>query len=82
MTRIAVHRSDEFSRENLERIYAVIDRMHDAAMEGHAEEMTNWTAEELVQWLTEISFTADETIREIQMAQAPLRAVLEASVYE
>jgi hypothetical protein len=82
MARIQFYRLDDFSGANLERVYAFIDRVHDAAAEGHLVELTNWSSVELIQWLTEIGFTLEETIREIQAADARVQTAIESAVLE
>ena len=77
MTRITVNRRDDFSRAELERKYAYFDRLHDIACEGHIREMTNMSPAELVEYLHEVCYTLDETIREIEMHEANLNALSE-----
>lgn len=66
MARFNFYRADDYSRVGLERVYEYFDRMHDIASEGHLREFTNFTPAELVEYLHEICFTLDETIREIE----------------
>ncbi len=73
MTRIRIHRHEDYSRTELERIYAYFDRLHDIAGEGHAREVTDYSPAELVAYLHEICFTLDETIREIEGCEARLQ---------
>ncbi len=75
MTRIMVNRPDNYSRAELERIYAYLDHLHDIASEGHVRELTNMSPADLVEYLHELGFTVDETIREIEMHEANLNAV-------
>jgi hypothetical protein len=44
----------------------VFDDLHTAASEGQLEAMTNLNNRELVGWLRELMFTAQETISEIE----------------
>ena len=50
----------------LEAVFEVFDDLHDAASEGHLQELTALDNRELLGWLRELVFTAQETISEIE----------------
>jgi gluconate kinase len=57
-----------------------LDELHSAASEGHLQALTPLTHDELVGWLQELIYTAEETIDEIeqherQMTVSHLRLV-------
>ena len=47
-------------------MFEVFDNLHTAASEGQLEAMTTLNNRELVGWLRELMFTAQETISEIE----------------
>lgn len=50
----------------LEAVFEVFDDLHDAASEGEIDAMTSVNSRELVNWLRELVYTAQETIEEIE----------------
>jgi hypothetical protein len=54
----------------LEAVFEVFDDLHDAASEGQLQELTALDNRELVGWLRELVFTAQETISEIENRSA------------
>lgn len=74
MARITFYRADDYSRVGLERIYEYFDRLHDIASEGHLREFTNMTPAEFIEYLHEVCFTLDETIREVEAHETNARA--------
>ena len=60
----------DYSEAGFERIFAKLDLLHDLAGEGRLSEATPLRAAEIIGWLEDIIFTAEETIREID-ARAP-----------
>ena len=50
----------------LEAVFEVFDDLHDAASEGQLQELTPLDNRELLGWLRELVFTAQETISEIE----------------
>ena len=62
----------EFSDESFERIFAMLDLLHDFASEGRLVEATDLRASEVIGWLEDIIFTAEETIREIDARTLPV----------
>ncbi len=55
----------DYSDAGFERIFAKLDLLHDLASEGRLIEATPLRATEVIGWLEDIIFTAEETIREI-----------------
>ncbi len=55
-----------FSDARFESIFSAIDRLHDAASSGKLGEVTNLSADEVIGWLQDIAYTANETIRELK----------------
>jgi len=49
-----------------EGLHEVIDRLHDAASAGMLPDVTDLDPAEVIGWLQDLVFTANETIREIQ----------------
>ena len=46
-------------------LFEGLDRLHSAASEGKAHEITSLSAQEMTSWLQELIYTAQETIYEI-----------------
>ena len=62
-------------QENIESVLAWLDELHSAASEGTATELSQMNQRELVAYLREVIYTAQETIRELQSqpcAQMPI----------
>jgi gluconate kinase len=57
-----------FTDARFESIFSAIDRLHDAASNGKLAEVTNLSADEVIGWLQDITYTANETIRELKEA--------------
>ncbi len=57
-----------FTDARFESIFSAIDRLHDAASSDKLAEVTNLSAEEVIGWLQDIAYTANETIRELKAA--------------
>ena len=55
-----------FTDVRFESIFNAIDRLHDAASNGKLAEVTNLSADEVIGWLRDIAYTANETIRELE----------------
>lgn len=60
-----------FTDVRFESIFNALDRLHDAASSGKLAEITNLTTDEVIGWLQDIAFTANETIRELEGADQP-----------
>ena len=55
-----------FSDIRFESIFNAVDRLHDAASSGKLNEVTNLSTDEVIGWLRDIAYTANETIRELE----------------
>jgi hypothetical protein len=55
-----------FTDIRFESIFNAVDRLHDAAASGTIAEVTNLTTEEVIGWLRDIAYTANETISELE----------------
>jgi hypothetical protein len=66
-----------FTDIRFESIFNALDRLHDAASSGKLAEVTNLSSEEVIGWLQDIIYTAEETVRELE-ADTPI----EADVFE
>jgi len=55
-----------FSDVRFESIFNAVDRLHDAASSGKLAEVTNLSTDEVIGWLQDIAYTANETIRELE----------------
>lgn len=49
-----------------EGLFEVMDRLHDAASAGMLPDVTDLDPAEVIGWLQDLVFTANETIREIE----------------
>lgn len=54
------------SDARLEALFEMVDDLHNAATEGQLQAVTSLNNRELVGWLRELMFTAEETISEIE----------------
>lgn len=52
-----------------ESIFNAVDRLHDAASSGKLSEVTNLNTEDVIGWLQDIVYTANETIHELEGQQ-------------
>ena len=55
-----------FTDIRFESIFNAVDRLHDAASSGTLGEVTNLTTDEVIGWLRDIAYTANETIAELE----------------
>lgn len=55
----------------LAAVYEAFDDLHDAVSEGQIQELTPLDKRELLSWLHELVYTAQETIQEIEKVNAP-----------
>ena len=60
-----------FTDIRFESIFNAIDRLHDAASSGKLAEVTNLSTDEVIGWLQDIAYTANETIRELENTNDP-----------
>jgi hypothetical protein len=51
---------------HFEVLLQIVDRLHDAAAADRLETVTPMNAREVIGWLDDIIYTAEETIRELQ----------------
>lgn len=70
----------EFGDRGFEQLFAKLDRLHDLASEGHLTEATPLSPSNVVGWLEDIIFTAEETIREIDAHAVRLHAFSESEI--
>jgi hypothetical protein len=61
-----------FTDIRFESIFNAVDRLHDAASSGKLAEVTNLSADEVIGWLRDIAYTANETIRELEQPAEPV----------
>lgn len=59
--------TEQLTEAHFEALLQVMDRLHDAAAMGDLEKMTPMDARELIGWLDDIIFTAEEVARELQV---------------
>ena len=59
--------TEQLTEAHFEALLQVMDRLHDAAAIGELENMTPMDARELMGWLDDIIFTAEEVVRELQV---------------
>jgi len=55
-----------FTDIRFESIFNAMDRLHDAAACDKLAEITNLSKDEVIAWLKEIAYTAQETVRELE----------------
>lgn len=60
-----------YTDARFELLFLALDTLHDAASEGRTHQVTALSKDELIGWLKEIAYTANETIRELE-ADRPL----------
>ena len=64
----------EFGEAGFAHLLRKLDRLHDLASEGHLSEATPLRPGEVIGWLEDIIFTAEETVREVEAHAARLHA--------
>ena len=55
-----------FTDTRFEAMFQSVDRLHDAAASGKLSEVTNLDKRQVIGWLRDIIYTANETIRELE----------------
>jgi len=65
-----------FTDIRFESIFNAVDRLHDAASSGKLAEVTNLSTDEVIGWLRDIAYTANETIRELENPAASAGSAL------
>jgi hypothetical protein len=68
-----------FTDIRFESIFNALDRLHDAASNGKLNEVTNLSNAEVVGWLRDIAYTAEETMRELE-TEGPTNNLFDALV--
>jgi hypothetical protein len=58
--------TEQLTEAHFEALLQVMDRLHDAATVGELESTTPMDAREVMGWLDDIIFTAEEVARELQ----------------
>jgi hypothetical protein len=58
--------NEKFTEENFEALLRLMDCLHDAAAVGELHTVSPLDAREVIGWLDDIIFTAEEVIRELQ----------------
>jgi hypothetical protein len=61
----------DYSDAGFEHFFKKLDLLHDFASAGRLAELTPLRASEVIGWLEDIIFTAEETIREIDARALP-----------
>ena len=59
--------TEQLTEAHFEALLHVMDRLHDAAAVGELDGMTSLEAREVLGWLDDIIFTAEEVVRELQV---------------
>jgi len=54
-----------FTDMRFESLFNAVDRLHDAASSGKVAEVTNLSTDDVIGWLRDIVYTANETINEL-----------------
>lgn len=72
----------DYSDAGFEHIFAKLDLLHDLASEGRLIEATPLRASDVIGWLEDIIFTAEETIREIDAHTPAFHAFAETRARE
>lgn len=55
-----------YNEMRLADLFQVLDELHTAASDGQLQNITSLTSSEIVGWLNDLAFTAQETISEIR----------------
>ncbi|HLA45116.1 MAG TPA: hypothetical protein VJZ27_16845 [Aggregatilineales bacterium] len=58
--------TEQYTEANFEALLQIMDRLHDAAAIGDLKSVSPLDAREMIGWLDDLVFTAEETIRELQ----------------
>ncbi len=69
--------SYDFSDDAFADLFARFDRLHDVAGDGRLAQATPLRPSEVIGWLEDIIFTAEETIREIDAHSDPVHTFAE-----
>ena len=71
MIRTQFNRDFLLTDVGLAAVYEAFDDLHDAVSEGQIQALTPLDRRELLGWLHELVFTAQETIAEIEKVKTP-----------
>lgn len=58
--------NEQYTDTHFDALLQIVDRLHDAAAANMLETVSPLSAQELLGWLDDIIYTAQETVREIQ----------------
>lgn len=58
--------NEQYTEETFETLLRLMDTLHDAAAVGEMGKISPLEAREVIGWLDDIIYTAEETIRELQ----------------
>ena len=75
-SKVIVLYSDYCEDQQLADLYDALDQLHSAASEGQLHTVTTLSRRELIGWLRDVIYTAEETIREIDAHSARPGVVL------
>ncbi len=70
--------SYDLSEDAFASLFARFDRLHDLASQGQLAQATPLRPSEVIGWLEDIIFTAEETIREIEAHTDPVHTFADA----
>jgi len=62
--------NEQYTEETFEALLQLMDALHDAAAVGELNQVSPLEAREVIGWLDDIIYTAEETIRELQRQAA------------
>jgi gluconate kinase len=71
---------EKYTEAHFEVLLQIMDQLHDAATVNNLAAITPLTTREMIGWLDDIIYTAEETIRELE-ANANAFAAESAKVY-
>ncbi|MBZ0308107.1 MAG: hypothetical protein K8I82_18720 [Anaerolineae bacterium] len=58
--------TEQYTEAHFEALLQLMDKLHDAATVNNVAAVSPLTPREIIGWLDDIIFTAEETIRELQ----------------
>ncbi|MFP4321937.1 MAG: hypothetical protein ACLFTK_05730 [Anaerolineales bacterium] len=58
--------AEQLTAEHFEALLAIMDRLHDAAAVDQLHRVSTLDTQQILGWLDDIIFTAEETMRELQ----------------
>ncbi|KAB2902568.1 MAG: hypothetical protein F9K27_16405 [Anaerolineae bacterium] len=66
--------TEQYTEAHFEALLQLMDKLHDAATVNNVTAVSPLSAREIIGWLDDIIFTAEETIRELQANMDPVPA--------